>query len=106
MSKECPSYRVNIHIDRTEYADVITELEQYSAARQPNHLRMLIRLGVGVRNGLYLPAAISQERNVMTASVVPISQEHPHKSKPLNRTDPFESRGLDPADFQFGQEKL
>ena len=105
MSRDELSYRVNIRIDRTEYPDVMAELEKLPASKQPSHLRLMLRLGAGLLNGSLSSTASPQERNVVTASVVPISQGNPSKSKSTHRVDPFDSRGLDPADFQFGQSK-
>lgn len=103
MSKNDQSYRVNIRLNRTEYADVVADLERHPANEQPHRLRLLLRLGLATVSGSFAAMEVAINNVQPTAKVMQITQAHTSPQKPISRPDPFLDRNLDPADFHFGQ---
>jgi hypothetical protein len=106
MSNDDLPFKVQARLNRVEYKDLVTDLEEYEGAGRGGRVRILMRLGLGVVKGIYVLAA-SADRSSHLAAVVDLPRAKPatKQSSTADTLDHLELMGMDPAQFKFGQSK-
>ena len=99
------SYRIHMRLRRTEYGDVIADIESYPESEQYARIKRLLRLGLAAESAAAVPVvnASSQAKGLVPA-VAPHRKSHNDRPSPPNNNgaDKLDALGMDPADFSFG----
>lgn len=98
MSADADSFRVQVRLNNTEFADIKADLERYDGAQRAGRIRLFLRLGYAAATN---PA--------FAADFIPVLDRRPSEGATAVPTasstrddDPLARFGLDVAAFQFG----
>ena len=102
------SFRIHCRINRTEYEDLVSDLERFSGDDRNARVKMLLRAGLISITSRAAPIAGAPVQalpmGIQSSYQPAIGRVHesPAKAEPRNGADVFDSLGLDPANFSFG----
>jgi hypothetical protein len=96
-------YRIHMRLRRTEYGDVIADLENHPETEQNARIKKLLRLGLAAEAANTGGPIVVAERPVAASapSPQPVRNERP-APKTKRAEAKFDALGMDPATFSFG----
>jgi hypothetical protein len=97
-------YRIHMRLRRTEYNDVIADLESHPESEQNARIKKLLRLGLAAEGAGAGPIVASGPTTALAPAVAPLRKSRDDRQPvPLNKgADKFDALGMDPATFSFG----
>lgn len=96
-------FRIQVRLSRTEYQDLVADLERHGPQDRSARAKLLMRTGLSAINGQV--SVMESAPPVAGLSVVTHQQQQRLPSNAAGRlpgVELFDSLGLDPSDFKFG----
>ncbi len=95
MSRADDSFRIHVRLNRFEYADLVSDLEQLYGADRTGRVRFLLRRG-------FAPEQKDTISQTASRSVVDLPANL-DAATPEESFDAFDAFDLDPSNFNFGK---
>jgi hypothetical protein len=99
------SYRIHMRLRRTEYGDVIADIESYPESEQYARIKRLLRLGLAADTanaGGAIMVSTGAEKVISPAAQARPTRTERHPRETTGADAKFDALGLDPATFSFG----
>ncbi len=93
------SYRIHMRLRRTEYGDVIADIENYPESEQYARIKRLLRLGLAADTANAGGAIVEKVISPAAQARPTRTERHPRETKGVDAK--FDALGLDPVNFSF-----
>lgn len=99
------SYRIHMRLRRTEYGDVVADIESYPESEQYARIKRLLRLGLAAdmaNAGGAIVISTGAEHAISPATQVRTIRTERARREAKSADAKFDALGMNPADFTFG----